>query len=72
MDEPEETGISSVGIPQTLRQIGARAHIGGIELIVLYVGAEVKVFLTDDQAENLISSIEMARAELLQNLREPN
>lgn len=71
-DKSQQTGLVPDTNAQTLRQVGARARTDGIDLLVLYVGAEIKVFLTDEQADNLIGSIQAARAESVASLGEPN
>lgn len=70
--ESHETEISSIDAPQTVRKIGARPREDGIELLVVYVGAEIRVFLTDCQAGTLIECIQAARAESLLALGAPN
>ncbi len=43
--------------PEVQRAVGARPAEGGIALLVIYTGAKIEVFLTDDQAMGLIESI---------------
>lgn len=71
-NQPQQTDLSPATDAQTIRQVGARARTNGIDLLVIYVGAEIRVFLTDKQAENLIASIQAAMGEAAANLGEPN